>query len=121
MANVFACPDCQRDTRFTHIKEDGKHYMECRECGGRHLSEKSACIPKVQMADRRTRQLRKKLHCMFDKQWNHPGAGSMRNFGRKLAYEKLAKELGMTVEQCHIGEMDEDDCRRAILVVEGWN
>lgn len=61
-------------------------------------------------AKKELRMARAELHGSFDKLWTE---GRMR---RTNAYSWLAKRLGISVDECHIGMFDVDTCKRAMVV-----
>ena len=61
-------------------------------------------------ADRETKAWRIKAHAAFDPLWKSG------NMTRPDAYKWLAGELGISVEDCHIGHFDIRQCKRVIEV-----
>lgn len=61
-------------------------------------------------ADAPTRLARQQAHAAFDPLWQR----AKRRGARSRAYRWLARELGMPVEQCHIGWFDAATCARVI-------
>jgi hypothetical protein len=66
-----------------------------------------------QLANFETRKKRAELHDWFDRLWrNHDE--------RTMWYQKLANELGIDIEYCHIGMFDEPLCDKALVIVKKW-
>lgn len=114
------------------------HPKTCNLCGGRVSYLKSSKYPSGYMyscdnchaqvgtsvkevdkalgilADSRTRQKRIEVHKLLDRFWR-----SQR--GRSKRYEKLAAELGIEVENCHLAYMDYDTlCRAEQIILKWW-
>jgi len=60
-------------------------------------------------SDRATRIARIQAHKAFDKLWLSPGP-----LKRKEAYIWLSTELGMTLDECHIGLFDAQLCAKVV-------
>ena len=75
------------------------------------------------MADNRTRFVRHQAHLKHNALWMNPGEGfqvygySWRE-SRKRAYTWLAKEMGLSEEQCHFGLFDEAQCLKAMEIIQ---
>jgi hypothetical protein len=65
-----------------------------------------------------TRALRYEAHKVFDPIWRRKShkQGLATGFARKKAYRWLARELGLDVDECHIGFFDAATCRRVIAL-----
>jgi hypothetical protein len=64
------------------------------------------------LANPELRRAKSAAHAAFDPLWKS------RKMGRKQAYAWLARELGISVANCHIGMFDVDACRSVVKVVE---
>lgn len=106
------CPYCSKEAKWCENKEVygknyGKSYMIwlCKECdayvGCHHNTRK----PLGTMANRETREWRKKAHAVFDPLWKE---GHMT---RVKAYKKLN---GLFCKEMHIGESDIETCKKII-------
>ena len=62
------------------------------------------------LADKPTREMRKKCHEVFDKIWKKRGGN--RNL-RKELYQKLADRLGISIEDCHFSWLSLDELYKA--------
>ncbi|HYW76711.1 MAG TPA: zinc-finger-containing protein [Gammaproteobacteria bacterium] len=84
--------------------------LACRAYVGCHPGTD---VPLGTMADRETRQARRRAHAAFDPLWRRtPGM-------RRRAYAWLADQLGLAREECHIGLFDKDTCERVISLCRG--
>jgi hypothetical protein len=83
----------------------GMMYL-CRPCDAYVGVHKGTDRPFGTLANRATREARKKAHATFDPIWKN------RLLKRKEAYALLADKLG--VEEIHIGESDVDTCEKII-------
>lgn len=60
------------------------------------------------LANKELRKWRRNAHFVFDRYWQEGF------IGRKDLYERLAKALGIPVEECHIGMFDVETCKKII-------
>lgn len=105
-------------------------WPDCDITAGVHRDGRLMSTP----ADAETRAARVRAHQVFDQLWLHADEGSgvwrqpepertrairqLRKEARTRAYQWLAKELGIPVEECHIGMMDAETCERVVRAVE---
>ena len=68
--------------------------------------------PKGTLAKKELREMRKQVHALLDPLWR----GDRKN-KRGKAYRWLSEEMGLPIEQTHIGEFREAECRKAIKVL----
>lgn len=68
-------------------------------------------VPLGRMANASLRRLKQKAHAAFDPLWR---SGDMT---RAEAYSWLARHLGVSENNCHIGMMDEDGCRAVVHIL----
>lgn len=111
------CPYCNKPVEFLsdsseiyHGKNYGPVYI-CRPCQAWVGCHKGTDKPLGRLADKELRNLKIALHDEFDSIWK---SGMMK---RKDAYQWLAGELGITVDDCHIGMFDNEMCRKALKKV----
>jgi hypothetical protein len=64
------------------------------------------------------RNLRRQAHALFDPMWKayQQHRKATRYSSRNLAYSWLAKEMGMTKDECHIGMLRDEDVKRIIAI-----
>ena len=115
------CPYCGRGAAHrsssNHIY--GRDYgpvWECSPCGawvGCHKGGKPLGTP----ANRTDRSLRKQAHAAFDPLWRRviERRGVSQTQARSAGYKWLSRELGVPIEECHIGMMHGEDLRRVVL------
>lgn len=65
------------------------------------------------LADSETRHKRLEVHKLLDRFWRS-------NKGRSKKYEKLAAELGIPVENCHIAYMDLETLNKVEQILLKW-
>lgn len=82
------------------------NFPECDAYVGVH---KGTSKPLGELANSKLRRARKASHKAFDSFWKGPGGLS-----RKKAYRALAKALGISVDNCHIGMFGIEDCKRVV-------
>lgn len=107
-----ACGECSapmrlRDSRYGKFWGCTR-FPVCRGTHGAHPDGRPLGTP----ADSDTKRLRMMVHEIFDVAWQ---SGSL---SRNKAYKRLAKAMGITREQCHIGTFDAPTCRRAIEIIQ---
>jgi hypothetical protein len=94
-------------------------FFRC-DCGAFASCHPGTAIPCARPANGHTRYLRHKAHEAFDPLWMGYGSGSGRTKGvatgkaRKRAYRWLAQEMGLEIQDMHIGLLNADQCRRVI-------
>lgn len=94
----------------------GKAYL-CTECGaytGTHKQKPTKALGIL--ADAELRALKVKCHNVFDPFWN----GEKAFASRYKCYCRLAKELGIKLEDCHFGHFDKETLNRAFELVSQW-
>lgn len=66
------------------------------------------------LADSETRKKRLEVHRLFDRFWRT-------NSGRKIEYQKLAKALGISEDECHFALMDMEMLKKAEkYLIQKW-
>ena len=117
------CPYCQQSAELVTGKEiyphradlARKYFHRCAPCGayvGCHdagSGQGDGTRPLGRLANAELRHAKRDAHAAFDPIWKS------RSLSRKAAYAWLSGELGLPVEQCHIGEFDVAQC---VAVVE---
>lgn len=81
---------------------------------GEKASEEQRYLPLGTLANKELRNLRKQTHALIDPYWQVKGIG----LSRRRVYQLLAKFLGLSQDQTHIGMFTEEQCRK---VIQGWN
>lgn len=81
-------------------------FPECRSTHGAHPDGTPLGIP----ATKATKQARIRAHDVFD-QLHRPG-----RMTRSQAYVFLAKRMGMSKDECHIGRFDAAQCDQVIAI-----
>ena len=107
--------------RGSSLFQDSKEFYYCKfwRCAG--CKAHVGCHPGTDkplgtLAKQNLRRLRCIVHLAFDKRWKN-GRVKKRRRKRSAAYIWLAAELGIPVEQCHVGMFDERMCERALEVL----
>ena len=110
----FICPYCNEIADYIDSCEyysNGRSYgmmYICWPCDATVGVHEGTDNPKGTLAKKELRELRKQVHALFDPMWRD---GEMK---RGKAYRLLSEEMGIPIEQAHIGEFREADCRKAV-------
>lgn len=86
-------------------------YVGCHRKGtwlGRGGQTSDGTLPLGRLANATLRRLKSEAHQAFDPLWRGHG------MTRAAAYKWLAHKIGMHKDKCHIGMMDEEQCKRVI-------
>lgn len=101
------------DSKVIYGTSYGKMYL-CRRCNAYVGCHKGTDRPLGRLADAELRYWKKAAHAVFDPLWRQ---GRFRG-QRKAAYEWLAEQMGLPVEQTHIGMFGVAQCKQAIKIVQ---
>jgi hypothetical protein len=115
---IVYCPYCTKqaalvDSSIIYKSSYGFIWL-CQNCDaytGVHKSSRTF-KPLGTLANKETRELRKKVHALFDPYWK---GGKMT---RDQAYVKLASMLNIDKKICHVAMFDEVRCRQAIHLLQ---
>jgi hypothetical protein len=91
------------------------------ECGAFVSCHPGTAVPMGRPANGRTRSFRIRAHEALDRRWMRVGGKRSKHAtsrSRPKAYAWLATQLGIRVEDCHIGLFDEAMCRQVISICE---
>lgn len=99
-------------------RPDLKHlsFWLCSPCDayvGCHKN--SNAIPLSRLANKKLRSWKQWAHAAFDPLWK---SGDL---GRREAYSWLADQMGIAVNDCHIGMFDEAQCERVVQIMKRRN
>lgn len=83
----------------------------CPDCNAWVGTHKGTDRPLGRLANAELRKMKRMAHAAFDPLWR--GKSS---FTRSAAYEWLAEEMGLPVEQTHIGMFDVEQCKRCVEI-----
>lgn len=87
-----------------------KPFYLCAPCDAYVGCHPGTINPLGRLANAELRRAKKAAHAAFDPKWREGG------MKRQQAYKWLSEQLGITREECHIGMMDVDLCRRVVEV-----
>lgn len=124
MSKPVMCPYCNTNAAlvtgrevYPHLRNlHHKKFWKCDPCAawvGTHENSLEF-KPLGRLAKKELRDLKMKAHMVFDAFWKE---GTMK---RTEAYAKLASELKIQTNLCHIGWFSEDECRRVVEICRGW-
>lgn len=111
------CPYCLNQAEWVENKEIyGRNYGHsfmawlCRSCDAYVGCHNNTRKPLGTIANKKTREWRKKAHEAFDPLWRNK-RGSKRKATRQSLYDKVSHTLGYEV---HIGGSDIETCKKII-------
>jgi hypothetical protein len=115
------CPYCNRRARlvfgrelYPHIPEmSHRRFWRCEPCDAHVGTHNGTTQPFGRLADAPLRKMRMLAHAAFDPLWR-----TRRFQTRKHAYAWLAEQMGLSVNKCHIGDFNADQCRKVIEVCQ---
>lgn len=123
MPIVPICPYCGNPSVWmqdakVYGRSYGGYVYACLPCDafvGCHKQGKNN-ETKGTLANKDLRDLRCAAHRLFDPMWKVAvrERGWSKSKARRIAYAWLARELGLSVENCHIGHLRDDDVKRVI-------
>lgn len=117
---AVVCPYCGKDAELltgeqvygSSLYRD-KLLWVCKPCDARVGCHAGGDTPLGTLANEELRRARMLAHAAFDPLWRG-NAAAMR---RREAYEWLAGELDVPVNDCHIGNFDKETCARVVAAV----
>ncbi|WP_216619040.1 zinc-finger-containing protein [Corallococcus carmarthensis] len=104
-----SCPYCCSAVIYTsNAVIYGREYgngrcYKCTKCDAYVGVHNRTNIPLGRLANRELRELKKECHALFDPIWKQN-----KRIKREHAYERLAKVLGIPVNECHFGWFDKE-------------
>ena len=120
MESTPQCPYCGKQSALVHGDVIYQHrpdlnekwFYLCYPCDAYVGCHPGTTKPLGRLANADLRKAKRAAHAAFDQLWRD------NKKKRKAAYTWLAEQLGIDVNDCHIGEFDVETCRR---VVEACN
>lgn len=109
------CPYCQKPVGFiktsesVYRKDYGPLYI-CRPCEAWVGCHPGTDKPLGRLADKDLRIWKRNAHAAFDPIWREGKCT------RKNAYLWLSGQLGISVNECHIGMFDTETCKRVVEI-----
>jgi hypothetical protein len=89
-----------------------KRFYLCEVCGAYVGCHEGTNRALGRLANAELRRWKSKAHASFDPLWKTRKWGT-----RKQAYTRLASELGVAENGCHIGMFDVEQCKKVISIV----
>lgn len=117
-ACVPVCPYCSNLSVYL----PSKRIYRCDPCDAQVGVHKHNNQPLGTLANAELRAARKKAHSYFDPLWR---CKMQRNSltvsqARKPAYEWLAVQMGLSFDECHIGEFDIEQCNQVMRICKPY-
>lgn len=101
----LSCPDCGSPMELMGSRWGVNWHCTGQGCKAAHGAHPDGS-PVGSPADVRTRKARARAHDAFDRLWRH---GLM---SRTQAYSWMARTLGISKQEAHIGSLDAESCDR---------
>jgi hypothetical protein len=128
---VVRCPYCGRQAKIGYGREiypncsrdvQDKRFYVCWRCSAWVGCHDGTFTPLGTLANSDLRLLRTTVHSMFDPLWASKIKREKiaKHEARMAGYTWLAGELGIPVDDCHVGRFDKPTCEKAILILERW-
>jgi hypothetical protein len=144
------CPYCGRPSKlvtgaaiYTPCPPDllARYFWRCDPCdahvgchranNGMRQTFNDGKVPLGRLANPELRMWKGNAHAVFDGYWQRRLDAEIRSRGghapkgikqrhRTEAYKRLAQDLKIEQDQCHIGMFDVDMCKRVVRVVRAW-
>lgn len=108
--NGRLCAYCGRKTMLRKTQYGWQ--WACLPCGAWVGCHKGTSHALGRVADAELRRWKMVAHDWFDPLWQNGG------FSRSGAYHWLAKNLGLTVDECHIGMFDVATCEKVVTLAK---
>ena len=86
-------------------------FYRCEPCGAWVGTHRGSTVPLGRLANAELRRAKQAAHSAFDPLWKS------RRMSRSEAYAWLAKALGVSLANCHIGMFDVEGCRAVVAAV----
>jgi len=119
------CPYCSAqpalvggDVIYPHRPDlSGKRFWHCAPCQAWVGCHDGTTRPLGRLANAELRRCKERAHAAFDLLWKRKMAtGVSKKQARDAGYAWLAGQLGIAREDCHIGMMDIELCRRVVEI-----
>lgn len=127
--NGVLCPYCGNVAKlvggraiYPHRPDlHAKKFWQCKPCDahvGCHEAghgQGDGTKPLGRLANAELRKAKQEAHHAFDRLWMNK---LNRRHARAAAYAWLAEVMELAADECHIGEMDVDQCRKVLALVK---
>jgi hypothetical protein len=118
---TITCPYCSKPAVFASGTEvyphrgdlSDKQFWVCWKDLAWVGVHQNTTLPLGRLANARLRKAKTAAHVAFDPLWR-PKPQNVRSDYRKRAYAWLAKAMGLSPAECHIGMFDEAQCARVV-------
>lgn len=121
---TLACPYCARPAEivsgadlYPHRPElHAKKFWRCQPCQAWVGCHPGTENPLGRLADAKLRRAKSQAHAAFDPMWKEKMRrdGVRQNKARRAGYKWLAAQLGIAIDDCHIGMFDVATCWRVV-------
>lgn len=126
-AKEVYCPYCGAQAEWLpdsaiYSRSYGGTVYVCLPCKAWVGCHKGSSTPLGRLADAELRALKIEGHSLFDRIWRAAmtSRGMTQGYARLSAYRWLAEGLGITIDQCHFGKMDNATAHSAISFLRSY-
>lgn len=108
------CPYCSQKSAYIATKR----IYRCDPCDAQVGVHQHNQQPLGTLANAELRMARRSAHAHFDPMWQRKMSKDSISStqARKQAYTWLAKQMGMTIEECHIGVFNIEQCQKVVEI-----
>lgn len=94
-----------------------RRFYRCVPCEAYVGCHPGTDMPLGRLANAELRAAKQEFHAIFDPHWKR---AKYKSQGRTACYRRLADQMGIPMNTCHIGMFDVDQCRIAIQFIKQW-
>lgn len=94
-----------------------RSFWRCAPCDAYVGCHRGTTTPLGRLADAHLRTWKGRAHIVFDAHWKR----SKERGARSIAYQRLARDLGIDPKDCHIGMFDIATCMRVVQICAKWS
>lgn len=87
-----------------------KNFYQCSPCEAYVGCHQDTTEPLGRLSNAELRDAKMKAHAAFDPNWQS------RKMARVHAYRLLSKNLGIHIDECHIGMFDVETCSKVVAI-----
>lgn len=126
--NLPKCPVCNKEAEIVGTLDiypnrfdlSNKIFYRCPEHTDYYVGSHANGTPLGILANKELRLWKQRCHQVFDPHWQESKSNSAKRTARVKYYSRLSIEMGLSVEETHIGMFDIEKCRKAYNIIRKW-